>query len=61
MPPVFIEEGPNGLAPEREFLLGTDTLGRDILSRVIYGARVSMVVGFFPTAIILVVGILMGG
>ena len=60
LPPVFIEEGPNGLTPEREFLLGTDTLGRDILSRVIYGARVSMVVGFFPTAIILVVGILMG-
>ncbi len=60
LPPVFIEEGPNGLNPEREFLLGTDTLGRDILSRVIYGARVSMVVGFFPTAIILVVGILMG-
>jgi oligopeptide transport system permease protein len=60
LPPVFIEEGPNGLNPDSQFLLGTDTLGRDILSRVIYGARVSMVVGFFPTAIILVVGILVG-
>jgi peptide/nickel transport system permease protein len=32
--------------PSRDHLLGTDNLGRDILSRVIYGARVSVVVGF---------------
>src|ERR1700693_6228371 len=31
--------------PSREFPLGTDQLGRDVLSRMIYGARVSMVVG----------------
>jgi oligopeptide transport system permease protein len=41
-------------------LLGTDTLGRDLLSRVIYGARVSMMVGFVPAAIILVVGTTIG-
>lgn len=43
-----------------EFILGTDTLGRDVLSRVIYGARVSMLVGFLPTIIILVVGVSIG-
>jgi oligopeptide transport system permease protein len=36
--------------------LGTDTIGRDVLSRVIYGARVSMVVGITPVFIILLVG-----
>lgn len=33
------------LPPNPEFRLGTDTLGRDLLSRVIYGARVSLIVG----------------
>ena len=46
--------------PSREHLLGTDFLGRDLLSRVIYGARVSMVVGLVPTAIIVIVGTLVG-
>ena len=32
--------------PGREFLLGTDNVGRDILSRIVYGARVSVTVGF---------------
>ena len=43
-----------------EFLLGTDNLGRDVLSRTIYGARVSMVVGFVPVMIILIIGISIG-
>src|SRR5262247_3340794 len=33
-------------APNRAFPLGTDPLGRDVLSRIVYGARVSLVVGF---------------
>jgi oligopeptide transport system permease protein len=60
LPPVWVERSPTGAAGEADFLLGTDTLGRDLLSRVIYGARVSMIVGFVPTAIILVVGVVVG-
>ena len=41
-------------------MLGTDTLGRDVLSRVLYGARVSMIVGFVPTFIILIIGTTVG-
>ena len=33
-------------APNATFLLGTDALGRDVLSRLVYGARVSLLVGF---------------
>jgi peptide/nickel transport system permease protein len=46
--------------PTRRHLLGTDDLGRDILARMIHGARVSLAVGFFATAIALVVGSILG-
>lgn len=60
LPPAWVEEAQNGKSGDPEFLLGTDTLGRDVLSRVIYGARVSMIVGLIPTTIILIVGTLIG-
>ena len=51
----------NGLLPpSQEFLLGTDEFGRDMLSRIIYGSRVSLQVGIIATAIISVVGISLG-
>jgi oligopeptide transport system permease protein len=43
-----------------EFLLGTDAIGRDVLSRLLYGTRTSLIVGFIPTTIILLVGTLIG-
>ena len=43
------------------FLLGTDRLGRDILSRIIYGARISLTVGLIGIAISFVIGIVLGG
>ena len=60
LPPAWVESGPGGAAGNPAHLLGTDTLGRDVLSRTIYGARVSMVVGFLPTFIILVIGTVIG-
>jgi peptide/nickel transport system permease protein len=46
--------------PSAEHLLGTDHFGRDVLSRIIYGGRVSLQVGFISVGIALVVGGLMG-
>ena len=43
-----------------EFPLGTDAIGRDVLSRLLYGTRTSLIVGFIPTTIILLVGTLIG-
>lgn len=60
LPPVWVEQSAAGKANDPEFILGTDTLGRDVLSRIIYGARVSLVVGLVPTSIILFVGIIVG-
>jgi len=47
-------------APSESHLLGTDSQGRDILSRIIYGARISVQVGVISVGIALVVGTLMG-
>ncbi len=58
--PESVKLGSRLEAPSREHLLGTDDLGRDILSRMIHGARVSLTVGFLATAIALVVGSLLG-
>jgi peptide/nickel transport system permease protein len=47
-------------SPSKEFLLGTDEFGRDIMSRLIYGARVSLQVGFIAVGIALVIGGMLG-
>jgi oligopeptide transport system permease protein len=60
LPPAWEKQGPIGTSGEKEFLFGTDSLGRDVLSRVIYGARVSLVVGIIPAIIILSVGVVVG-
>lgn len=44
------------LPPSREHWLGTDDLGRDTLTRLVYGARISLTVGFLTVALSLVVG-----
>ncbi|WP_271894113.1 ABC transporter permease [Candidatus Phyllobacterium onerii] len=43
------------------FLLGTDRLGRDVLSRIIYGARISLTIGLIGITISFVLGIVIGG
>jgi oligopeptide transport system permease protein len=47
-------------APSRDYLLGTDQLGRDLLSRMIYGARVSMLVGLGAQVIVVLIGVPIG-
>jgi peptide/nickel transport system permease protein len=44
----------------REHLLGTDRLGRDILSRLLYGSRQSLQIGIYSTALAAVVGVVLG-
>ena len=54
VPPVWMERG------DPAYPLGTDSLARDELSRLLYGARISMVVGFVPTIITVVLGTAFG-
>lgn len=52
---------PNSLKPpSSQHILGTDELGRDILSRILYGARISLQVGFMAVAFALTAGVLFG-
>ena len=48
------------LPPSGTYILGTDMLGRDMLSRIIFGARVSMIVGLSATALSTVIGAVIG-
>ena len=47
-------------APCKQYLMGTDQMGRDIFSRILYGGKTSLLIAFVVTAIISVVGILIG-
>jgi oligopeptide transport system permease protein len=60
LPPSWETRGPTGKAGESAFIFGTDSLGRDVLSRTIYGARVSLLVGLIPMVIILLLGVVIG-
>jgi peptide/nickel transport system permease protein len=53
-PPAWAQDG------DARFLLGSDDQGRDVLSTIIYGARVSLLVGFSAVAFMMVVGITLG-
>ncbi len=51
-----------GLGPgEQIYLLGADRLGRDLLSRIMYGARISLSIGLVGVALSLILGIVIGG
>ena len=47
-------------SPSAQHWLGTDTLGRDQLTRIMYGSRISLMVGFIATLVALLIGVLWG-
>jgi oligopeptide transport system permease protein len=51
-----VSVGPNLSPPIRGFIMGTDVLGRDLFSRILYGARLSLAVGFCTAIFALVMG-----
>lgn len=54
LPPIWTEAG------HWPYILGTDAVGRDVLSRLIYGARYSMFIGFVVVSLAVIVGTLLG-
>jgi len=48
------------MPPGEQFLLGTDTLGRDLLSRLLYGARTSLIIGLVANGIAVTIGLFVG-
>jgi len=54
LPPAWLEDG------DQRFALGTDEQGRDILSTILYGTRLSLTIGFFAVALQLFLGIVIG-
>jgi peptide/nickel transport system permease protein len=58
--PIPVNAADRMAAPGAAHLLGTDSFGRDILSLVMYGARISLTVGFAAVAIAMVIGVPIG-
>lgn len=58
--PTYLDLKHYSTAPNREFLFGTDTMGRDIFSMIWYGGRISLLVGFLSTAISTLIAIVFG-
>lgn len=48
------------IAPGQEFLLGTDLLGRDLFSRIVYGARTSLLIGVIANSVSVLIGTVLG-
>ncbi len=58
--PTYLDIANYTHAPDREFLFGTDTLGRDIFSCIWYGGRISLFIGFLATAISTFIAVVYG-
>ncbi|MDF2843052.1 MAG: ABC-type dipeptide/oligopeptide/nickel transport system, permease component [Herbinix sp.] len=52
--------GPFSGAPSKKFILGTDQIGRDVLTRLLYATRISLLVGVLSTVISTVIGVILG-
>lgn len=57
----YVQDLRNALAkPSAEHLLGTDSFGRDLFTRIVYGARISLIIGLIPSVIAIIIGTIMG-
>jgi peptide/nickel transport system permease protein len=56
----FVETGSRLQAPSREHPFGTDTIGRDILARTIYGGQISIIIGLTAMLVEMVIGVTIG-
>ena len=59
-PPLETHTDDRNLGPTPRYLLGTDQLGRDMFSRVLYGGRVSLPAGLFAVAVSAAIGVVLG-
>ena len=57
---IDLEAFPKVLVEKKKFYLGTDKFGRDLLSRILVGARISFFIGFIAVSISLLLGLLLG-
>jgi peptide/nickel transport system permease protein len=58
--PALLDDFGSPSGPTSKNFLGVDQRGRDVFSRVVYGARISLLVAFLSTAIIVVIGVILG-
>ena len=62
---TFTRDGTNlalsNFAPGEGHILGTDALGRDILTRLLYGGRISLTIGIVSTVLRIIIGVTLGG
>ena len=58
--PTYMDLANYSRAPDREFLFGTDTMGRDIFSMIWYGGRISLLIGFVSTALSTLIAVVFG-
>lgn len=59
--PTYMDLSHCGVAPCKEFLFGTDTMGRDIFSMIWYGGRISLFIGVLATFISTIIAVVVGG
>ena len=58
--PIYMDLLNYNKAPDREFLFGTDTMGRDIFSMIWYGGRISLIIGGLSTVISTLIAVIVG-
>ena len=58
--PIEMHRGDEFLAPSTKYFFGTDQFGRDLLSRLVFGIRISIYAGIFGSLISIIIGIFIG-